>query len=113
MRMTLQMLLVLSAMLEDPTGRHYGFDLARQANVNSSVLYPILKRLETAEWATSAWEEQAPEDAGRPRRRYYTLTKEGAEFARVEVDARLATLSGKGDTPGKRRGIPRVARGQI
>jgi PadR family transcriptional regulator PadR len=92
MRMTIQTLRVLSAMLEDPTGSHYGFDLAKQAGIKPGVLYPILRRLENAEWATSAWEEQTPEDVGRPRRRYYTLTPNGTALARAAVEEHLAAL---------------------
>lgn len=111
--MTIQMLQVLSAMLEDPTGSHYGFDLARQAGIKPGVLYPILRRLEKAKWATSAWEEQTPEDIGRPRRRYYTLTPDGTVFARVAVEEHIASLSRSSSHRERRRRAPRPSEGAV
>jgi len=108
--MTIQTLRVLSAMLEEPTGNHYGFDLARKADIKPGVLYPILKRLEKDKWATSAWEEQTPEDIGRPRRRYYTLTPNGIERARVEVEDHIASFS---RSSLGRRQIPRPSEGTV
>lgn len=90
--MTVQTLQVISAMLQDSTGLHYGFDLAQKAAIKPGVLYPILKRLEVAGWAHSAWEEQAPEDMGRPRRRYYTLTEKGTRLGRATVEEHIASL---------------------
>jgi DNA-binding PadR family transcriptional regulator len=36
-------------------------------------------------WLESAWEEVDPHEKGRPRRRYYTLTPDGAERARFAL----------------------------
>jgi DNA-binding PadR family transcriptional regulator len=39
--------------------------------------------LEQAGWVTSRWEDpERQEEEGRPRRRYYQLTLDGAEFAK-------------------------------
>jgi DNA-binding PadR family transcriptional regulator len=40
-------------------------------------MYPLLARLETAGWFKSTWEDLDPREAGRPRRRLYTLTPLG------------------------------------
>lgn len=64
------------ALMEDPQGRHWGYDLTKRAGVRSGVLYPILRRLETEGWLDDGWED--PETIrGRPPRRYYELTDEG------------------------------------
>ena len=39
---------------------------------------------------TSRWEDIKPEDEGRPRRRYYQLTEDGAGRARIAL-AQAAT----------------------
>lgn len=101
--MTVQMLRVLSAMLQDSTGSHYGFDLAQKAEIKPSVLYPILRRLEDDGWADSAWEDQAPEDMGRPRRRYYTLTEKGERLGRAAVEEHIASLRRAQSHRGRRR----------
>jgi PadR family transcriptional regulator len=110
--MTAQMLQVLSAMLQDSTGSHYGFDLAQKAEIKPGVLYPILRRLEDAEWAHSAWEDQAPEDMGRPRRRYYTLTEKGARLGRAAVEEHIASL-GRAQSHSGRRRISRPSEGTV
>jgi DNA-binding PadR family transcriptional regulator len=46
---------------------------------------PILIRFEGVEWLESWWEDVDPADVGRPRRRYYRLTHEGAELARNAI----------------------------
>jgi len=53
----------------------------------SGTLYPILVRLERAGWVESRWERTDPVADGRPNRRYYQLTAEGAVAARREVTA--------------------------
>jgi PadR family transcriptional regulator PadR len=93
MRLTIQKMRVLNSMLDDAQGRHYGFDLARRAQLKPSALYPILKRLEEEKFATSDWEEQAPEDLGRPRRRYYRLTPKGVDFAQNALAEHVASLN--------------------
>jgi PadR family transcriptional regulator PadR len=82
-RMTLQTQLVLRAMLTDPAGEHYGLQLRDETGLPSGTIYPILARLERCGWVASNWEDPVQHIAeGRPRRRYYQLTGEGAERAR-------------------------------
>jgi hypothetical protein len=85
-RMTLQTLLVLQAMLSDPTARHYGLELSRVAGFATGTVYPILARLEKADWVSSDWEDVDPAQEGRPRRRLYMLTGKGAEGARGALE---------------------------
>ena len=63
-------------------GEFHGFAIAKALAHGSSrltahgTLYKALGRLEAAGLLTSSWEEPAPE--GRPRRRLYTVTGDGA-----------------------------------
>lgn len=80
--MTLPTQLVLRALLEHPTRQRYGLELGQAAGLPSGTIHPILARLEAAGWLESSWEQVDPHQAGRPRRRYYLLTSDGAERAR-------------------------------
>lgn len=82
-RMTLQTQLVLRAMLAEPASEHYGLQLCEETGLPSGTVYPIVARLEQLGWVTSSWEDPLKHiTEGRPRRRYYRLTEEGAEQAR-------------------------------
>jgi DNA-binding PadR family transcriptional regulator len=91
-RLTLPVLKVLGAMLDDPAGDHYGLAIAHQTGLKSGTLYPILARLERAGWVTSNWEATDPTEQGRPRRRYYRLTGAGEQAARRAL-AELSALA--------------------
>jgi PadR family transcriptional regulator PadR len=81
-RMTIPTLLVLRALLNDPAGEHYGFEICQAAGLPSGTIHPILARLETNGWLVSRWEDIDPQREGRPRRRYYRLTPDGIDEAR-------------------------------
>jgi PadR family transcriptional regulator, regulatory protein PadR len=87
------MLRVLSILLDRPGAPHYGLDLSRRAELATGTIYPILTRLEQAGWIRSNWEETAPSELGRPRRRLYWLTDQGAEqAARALEEGRQALM---------------------
>ncbi len=48
-------------------------------------MHPILARLEGYGWLASRWEDIDASAEGRPARRYYTLTAEGAQAARAAL----------------------------
>lgn len=82
-RMTLQTQLVLRALLEDPAKQRYGLELCELVGLPSGTIYPILARLEQVGWVHSTWEDPVVHvEAGRPRRRFYQITEDGAEQAR-------------------------------
>jgi DNA-binding PadR family transcriptional regulator len=83
--MTTSVLKVVAALLADPLAERYGLQLMQDAGLPSGTLYPILVRLERAGWVESRWEQADPVAEGRPQRRYYRLTGEGAVEARREV----------------------------
>jgi DNA-binding PadR family transcriptional regulator len=88
--MTLPTLVVLRALLDHPTQEVYGLELSTEAGLATGTIHPILARLEGLGWVSSRWEDIDPVDAGRPRRRYYRLSPDGAELAR-EALARATT----------------------
>jgi PadR family transcriptional regulator PadR len=83
--MTLSVQLVLRAMLDNPTQEMYGLQLCQEAGLPSGTIHPILGRLEGMGWLESRWEDAVPQEEGRPRRRYYRLTEDGAERARIAL----------------------------
>ena len=81
-RLSYSTLLVLKAFIEQPRTALSGADVVRNTSLRSGTLYPILLRLERQEILSSKWEDGEPEQLGRPRRRYYSLTTTGAAVAR-------------------------------
>lgn len=66
-----------AALLDDPDGRHYGYQTAIRANIATNVVYAALARMEAAGWLIS-YEQQRHERVGPGRpRRYYVLTALG------------------------------------
>lgn len=102
-RMTMQTQMILQALLRDPARELYGLELAEDTGLLPGTTYPILMRLENEGWVTSLWETISPEAEGRPRRRYYRLTANGAAQASVAISgarrpsrAALRDLAGEG-----------------
>ena len=61
-------------------GHRYGFDIMDATGIPDGTVYPALRRLEKAGYLEARWED-ADEAArrNRPARRYYRLTRAGAE----------------------------------
>jgi PadR family transcriptional regulator, regulatory protein PadR len=81
--MTASLERVLTAFLADPAASRYGYDLMKAARLSSGTLYPLLARLEQQKLVTSAWE--TPQQDGQRPRKYYQLTGEGIQIARLEL----------------------------
>lgn len=84
-RLTTPVLKVMAALLANPGAERYGLQLMQDTGLPSGTLYPILVRLERAGWVESRWEDADPVAEGRPARRYYLLTSEGATAAQAEI----------------------------
>jgi len=85
-RMTLQVKTVLRSMLSEPSREWYGLELCDLTELPAGTMYPILARLEGCGWLESRWENSAEQAvAGRPPRRYYQFSQDGAEAARVAL----------------------------
>jgi PadR family transcriptional regulator PadR len=91
-KLTTQTLKVLRPFLENPGGELAGIDVMRASKLASGTAYPIMLRLERHGLLTSHWEEGDPAELGRPRRRYYAITRQGAAAARQAL-AELAIPS--------------------
>ena len=84
-RLTQQTLKVLGALVTGHVRELSGADIAKSTQLSSGTLYPILYRLEQVGWVSSSWEKGDPASLGRPRRRYYRVTAEGARRVREVV----------------------------
>jgi PadR family transcriptional regulator PadR len=84
-RRTRALVKIALAMMNEPHGQHYGYDLTKQAEVLSGTLYPILRRMLADGWLTDGWEDSSVA-VDRPPRRYYELTNRG----RAELGAVLS-----------------------
>jgi PadR family transcriptional regulator PadR len=93
-RMTLPTQLVLRTLLAKPTQEMYGLQICTEAGLPSGTIHPILARLEGFGWLESHWEGADPRDEGRPRRRYYRLTRAGAERARDALARASVPITG-------------------
>ena len=92
-RMTLPTQLVLRALLAEPTQEMYGLQICQAAGLPSGTIHPILARLEALGWLESRWEDASPHEEGRPRRRYYSWSKDGAERARSALAQATTSVS--------------------
>ena len=82
-------LFVLQALSQ---GHRFGFDIMEVTGLPSGTIYPALRRLEALELVTSDWEKDLKaRKEGRPRRRYYELTKAGREQLK-EAEARFRAV---------------------
>jgi len=71
-------------------GHAYGLELVARTGLASGTVYPTLGRLRRSGLVETRWEDQrVAEKEGRPRRRYYHLTGNGAR-ALEEGAARVA-----------------------
>src|SRR5215212_1124228 len=84
-RMTIPTQLVLEALLQS-NRELYGLEIGDLAQLRSGTVHPILARLEGVGWLTSRWEDIDPQTEGRPPRRYYRLTAEGAQAAQLALE---------------------------
>ena len=97
-----QTLAVLAALAARPSDWRHGYDLARETELKSGTLYPILVRLADREIVQARWEEDEP--SGRPRRHLYRLTSDGlaatmAARAAVPAPATRAARPGRAAAP--------------
>jgi PadR family transcriptional regulator, regulatory protein PadR len=70
-------LFVLQALAQ---GYRFGFDIMDVTGLPSGTIYPALRRLEALELVQSDWESDSnARKLGRPRRRYYEITRTGRQ----------------------------------
>lgn len=86
-RKTENVVAIFNTMLERPRKSWYGLEIAKHAGIGSATVYQALTRLERAGLLNASWEAVDPSEQGRPRRRLYKLTAEGARVGREMVVA--------------------------
>ena len=60
-------------------GHRFGLDIMETTGLPSGTVYPTLARLEKRGYLRAAWEpDTVARGEGRPKRRYYQVTPEGA-----------------------------------
>jgi PadR family transcriptional regulator PadR len=96
MRQTRALVEVALQLIDDPFGRHWGYDLSVRSGVRSGVMYPLLHRMLEAEWLTDGWDDSQAR-RHRPPRRYYELTDLGRRslgdlLEAARCDARFTSL---------------------
>ncbi|SFO88862.1 PadR family transcriptional regulator [Amycolatopsis rubida] len=91
MRVTYALVQLAAALMAAPSDRHWGYQLSRVSGVRSGAMYPRLTQMLDEGWLADGW-ESAREAAGRPPRRYYTLTEKG----KVELGAILVRAASDG-----------------
>lgn len=99
-RMTMPTQLVLRAMLQNPSKPMYGLEISEAAGLPSGTTSPMLARLEQVGWLKSYWEDADPRREGRPRRRYYRFSENGAELARDALARAYQATRGSSWRPG-------------
>lgn len=83
-------LMILGAIRD---GVRYGLDIVSSTDLPSGTVYPTLGRLRKSGLVQARWEDQRKaEREGRPRRRYYELTADGAT-ALAEGSSRLSEVA--------------------
>jgi PadR family transcriptional regulator len=86
-RITGPTLKVIGQLMTAPEMGIAGSDISKETGISSGTLYPILSRLEQTKWITSEWEKIDPSEAGRPRKRLYTLTPLGHRESKSVFDS--------------------------
>jgi DNA-binding PadR family transcriptional regulator len=71
---------LFAALLQQPRGWHYGYELSKHTGLKSGTLYPVLIRLNDQGLLESKWIE--PDPPGKPPRHAYKLSPSGLAFAR-------------------------------
>ena len=79
----------------------YGLDLVTRTGLPTGTVYPKLGRLKKRGLIRAHWEDQrVAEREGRPRRRYYELTADGARALRAGVAQVAEAAAALGAEPG-------------
>ena len=90
-RVTVPVLQVIDLLLSEPAREDwFALQICRETGLGSGTVAQILFRLQDWGWVTSRWEDATEAHRqGRPRRRHYALTGEGAAAARQVIRRRF------------------------
>jgi DNA-binding PadR family transcriptional regulator len=82
-------------------GVAYGLEIVTETGMPSGTVYPTLGRLKKRGMVRARWEDQrVAEREGRPRRRYYELTSDGANALHEGVARMSAVAADLAPDPG-------------
>ena len=87
-RMTTTTMRILDMLLSNLSDGLSGAEIAKGTHLMSGTIYPILHRLEKAEWLTVETEQIDPSSVGRPRRKFYRLTGNAQRTAWEALNSR-------------------------
>jgi PadR family transcriptional regulator, regulatory protein PadR len=104
-----QTLSVLAALASEASQWQHGYALAKQTQLKSGSLYPILIRLADRGLVEARWQDEP--QPGRPRRHLYRLTADGLAAARAAMADAAATAGGRQPAVPSGRAMPRTSRG--
>ncbi len=76
---------VIEAMRANENADGTAVDIGRAAGLPPGTVHPILAALEAVGWIESRWEPVDPQVDGRPPRRRYRFSGEGARLSRQAV----------------------------
>lgn len=93
--MTPLMVKLLKILTDYPNRDFYGLELANTLNKPYGSILPLLIRLEKAGWLETDVENIDPSEKGRPKRKYYRLTKKGKANADLPIEEEAKFWSGK------------------
>ena len=86
-----QTLSVLAALAAQPAQWQHGYALAKETQLKSGTLYPILIRLADRGLVEAQWQDEP--EPGRPRRHLYRLTVDGLAAATTALAAARTSLA--------------------
>ena len=92
LRLTVQVQMVVQALLRDPAREMYGLELSEETGLQPGTAYPILLRLEHEGWVASHWEDIDPRAEKRPARRGDVPGRDGP--AEQVLDHEAAEVAG-------------------
>ena len=85
--MTRNELRVLQHLKQHPTEDHFGLSIIRATKLVSGTVYAALGRMQSEGLLTSRLEDIDPRIAGRPVRRFFSITGQGIEAVESELRA--------------------------
>ncbi|TMC03169.1 MAG: PadR family transcriptional regulator [Chloroflexi bacterium] len=95
LRITLQTMQLLDALLSDPPGGTdwYMLNLCRRTQLGSGTVNRILTRLVAGGWLAWYWEDEYTAHCqGHPRRRFYRFTDLGEQRAKESIRRKLPAM---------------------
>jgi PadR family transcriptional regulator PadR len=87
-RITGSLLNVLGVLLAAAGRELHGYAIVRETGHQAPTVYKMLERLDTAGWLSSRLEPVEEMEPGKPRRRYFVLTKQGVVEAERVIASR-------------------------